>query len=315
MTQDRLNGFGPAGAEGRSSHVLARYRHAGVVATGLVHDQWVSEVDVSWTAALNLLADGDADLLLEARQTGRRQPLDAVTLLAPLEPDADVYCVGLNYLEHQQEAADLVDSIADEPIIFVKSYRAMAAPNAELVLPRGISCEFDWEVELGVVIGRDSTGRPGRDAWDLVAGYCVVNDVTARDLQTRHKQWHLGKNVAGSTPVGPWVVGRDTLPTPPDVELSLSVDGVEKQRGRSSQLIHSIPALIELLSSVVSLRSGDIIATGTPSGVGFKRQPPEFLGDGVVMTAAITGVGSLTNVVRTSGWALEGETDRTAQLV
>jgi 2-keto-4-pentenoate hydratase/2-oxohepta-3-ene-1,7-dioic acid hydratase in catechol pathway len=315
MNKEQMNGFGPTVQEAGTTLLLARYLSDGVVKTGLVQDRWISEIDLSWTTALNLLADGDNDVLLEARRSGRRAPLDADMLLPPLDPAADVYCVGLNYFEHQQEAGDLVDRIADDPIIFAKSPRAIAAPYGDLILPHSTSSEFDWEVELGVVIGRDSAGTSAYDAWDLVAGYCVVNDITARDLQVRHQQWHLGKNIPRSTPIGPWVAGRSSLRTPPDVELSLSVNGVEKQKGRSSQLIHSIPLLIELLSSVVSLRAGDIIATGTPSGVGFKRQPPEFLEDGDVMTAAIGGVGSLTNVVRTSTQALTGKAGRAAELV
>jgi 2-keto-4-pentenoate hydratase/2-oxohepta-3-ene-1,7-dioic acid hydratase in catechol pathway len=313
MTNGHPYRSGRAGAKKGSPIHLARYHSEGTVKTGLVEDEWVREVDVPWSSALSLLAEGEA--LPETGQSGSREPLDAVTLLPTLEPDADVYCVGLNYLEHQREAADLVDSVAEEPIIFAKSYRAIAAPHGELVLPRATSVEFDWEVELGVVIGRGGVGISRDDAWRLVAGYCVVNDVTARDLQTRHKQWHLGKNVSESTPIGPWVVGRDALSTPPDVELSLSVNGVEKQRGRSSQLIHTIPDLIELLSSVTSLRPGDIIATGTPSGVGFKRQPPEFLEDGDVMTATISGVGSLTNVIRTSTRTVANAAGRAAELV
>jgi 2-keto-4-pentenoate hydratase/2-oxohepta-3-ene-1,7-dioic acid hydratase in catechol pathway len=285
-----------------------------VVKTGLVEHDTVTAVGWSWSTALGLLADGATDRLL-TKPLGPAEPLASVTLLAPLEGDGDVYCVGLNYLEHQWEAAELVDGPTEEPIIFAKSRRAMADPHAVLMLPEATSSEFDWETELGVVIGRDGTGIAASDAWAHVAGYCVVNDVTARDLQTRHKQWHLGKNVLASTPIGPWVAERDSLPIPPDVELSLSVNGVEKQRGRSSQLIHSIPALIELLSSVMSLRVGDIIATGTPSGVGFKRQPPEFLCDGDVMETTVTGVGTLTNVVRTATRQTAGEAGRTAELV
>jgi acylpyruvate hydrolase len=298
----------------RSPLALTRYLSGGVVKTGLVEDDSVTEVGWSWSAALGLLAYGDADRLLTKR-LGPAEPLASVVLLAPLDADGDVYCVGLNYIEHQREAAELVDAPTEEPIIFAKSRRAIAAPHAELTLLEATSSEFDWEAELGVVIGRDATAIAASDAWAHVAGYCVVNDVTARDLQMRHKQWHLGKNVLASTPIGPWVVERDSLPIPPDVELSLSVNGVDKQRGRSSELIHSIPALIQLLSSVMSLRAGDIIATGTPSGVGFKRQPPEFLRDGDVMETTITGVGTLTNVVRTSSMRSAGETGRTAEFV
>ena len=315
MTDPRFDGLAPTGRDRGRPVVLARFLSGGERKTGLVEDESVSELDVPWNTALGMMAEGAAERLLGARWPGRAEPLGAVTLLPPLDTDADVYCVGLNYPEHQREAGDLVDGPAEEPIIFAKTYRSIAAPDAELVLPKTISSEFDWEVELGVVIGRDALAVTAGGAWAYVAGYCVVNDVTARDLQTRHKQWHLGKNALASTPIGPWVVERDALTTPPDVELSLSVNGVEKQRGRTSQLIHSVPALIELLSSVMSLRAGDIIATGTPAGVGYKRQPPEFLTDGDVMTTTVSGVGTLSNVVRTSDARLAGKTDRAAELV
>jgi acylpyruvate hydrolase len=278
---------------------FARFELDGRPSCGIVVSDSVMPVDCSWTEGLGLLANGSVEELLGLR-AGRTESLDAVTLLAPIDDGADIHCVGLNYLEHQREAGDLVDSPPDAPIIFGKTARAMAAPFAELVLPRHISREFDWEVELGVVIGKDGHGIGMAEVWDYVAGYCVVNDITARDLQTRHKQWHLGKNVVGSTPIGPWVVGRDSFATPPDLEVSLTVNGQTKQKARTSQLIYDIPCLISLLSEIMTLQVGDVIATGTPSGVGFKREPAEYLEDGDVMETVIEGVGTLVNVIRTT---------------
>jgi acylpyruvate hydrolase len=284
---------------------FARFELDGSPRCGIVASDTVSPVDCSWSEGLRLLSNGSVQELLGLR-AGRPAPLHYPALLASIEEGSDIYCVGLNYLEHQREAAELVDSPAEAPIIFGKSPRAVAAPFAELVLPGHVSSEFDWEVELGVVIGRDGTDIGLAEAWDHVAGYCVVNDITARDLQTRHKQWHLGKNVLASTPLGPWVVGRDTLAVPPDVEVSLTVNGETKQKARTSQLIYDIPCLISLLSGIMSLRVGDVIATGTPSGVGFKRQPPEYLSEGDVMETTIEGVGTLVNVIRTTAAARSG---------
>jgi 2-keto-4-pentenoate hydratase/2-oxohepta-3-ene-1,7-dioic acid hydratase in catechol pathway len=289
----------PIDGLGREPIRFARFELDGQPLCGIVVSDTVTPVDCSWHEGLGLLANGSAEELLGLR-VGTSASLDDVVLLASIDDTADIHCVGLNYLEHQREAGDLVDSPSDAPIIFGKTARAMAAPYAELVLSPRVSLEFDWEVELGVVIGKDGSDIGVADVWDYVAGYCVVNDVTARDLQTRHKQWHLSKNVVGSTPIGPWVVGRDSIAIPPDLEVSLTVNGQTKQKARTSQLIYDIPCLISLLSEIMTLRVGDVIATGTPSGVGFKRQPPEYLVDGDVMETAIESVGTLVNVVRTS---------------
>ncbi|MCU1453686.1 MAG: 5-carboxymethyl-2-hydroxymuconate delta-isomerase [Acidimicrobiales bacterium] len=279
---------------------LVRFAREGSTSVGLVVGDEVVELALGWSAALACLGAGDR-AGLDASCVGAPLPLASVALQAPLEHDSDVYCVGLNYLEHRREAVELVDELPAVPIIFAKSPRAMAPPTADLLLPRHVSAEFDFEAELGVVIGLDAVDVAEEDAWRHVAGYCVINDITARDLQRAHQQWHLGKNVPASTPIGPWVIGRDALPLPPDVEVTLSVNGVEKQRSRTSLLIHGLPELVALLSRVTHLRAGDVIATGTPAGVGFKRTPPEFLQDGDVVVTDIAGVGRLTNRVRTTG--------------
>jgi 2-keto-4-pentenoate hydratase/2-oxohepta-3-ene-1,7-dioic acid hydratase in catechol pathway len=290
---------------------FARFEAGGVAGHGLVHGDSVTKVDCTWAEGLELLADGDSESLAR-KQLAPPLPLAHVTLLAPVDAGSDIHCVGLNYVEHQREAGELVDGPADAPIIFAKTLRAVASPGAELALPTALSAEFDWEAELGVVIGRDGSNIEPERCWEHVAGYCVVNDITARDLQVQHKQWHLGKNAAGSSPVGPWVLERDALAVPPDVEVSLAINGVTKQRARTSQLIYDIPSLVTLLSSIMTLRVGDIIATGTPSGVGFKRLPPEYLTDGDVVTTSIEGVGSLVNVVRTAAGVDSGRSSASA---
>jgi 2-keto-4-pentenoate hydratase/2-oxohepta-3-ene-1,7-dioic acid hydratase in catechol pathway len=238
--------------------------------------------------------------VLEANLTGQRWALHEVELLPSIEGPSEVYCVGLNYLDHQDEAAaDLVAALPEDPIIFTKSLRAIAGPQSELSLPRDISDEFDWEVELGVVIGAPGRRISADRAMDHVAGYCVVNDVTARDLQKRHAQWHLGKNILQSTPIGPWVTAAvDSYE--PHLRLQLSINGVEKQNSFTSEMLFKIPELIALLSTVCDLRPGDVIATGTPSGVGFKRTPPEYLQDGDWVEARIETLGTLSNMVHTS---------------
>ncbi len=285
-------------AEGGDAVRLVRAVLDGRDITAVVDGGDVVEIDLGWRDALEAMARGDATALLSAT-TSRRVPLDGVTLVAPLESDAVVYCVGLNYREHEAEASELVDEVRTVPIIFVKAPRAMTGPTDDLSLPTAISQQFDWEVELGVVIGRTAVDVAPEDAWDHIAGYTVVNDITARDVQKLHQQWHLGKNAPASTPMGPWVIERDAFDIPLDVEVTLLVNGVVKQHSSTALLIHTIPDLIALLSRTTTLRPGDVIATGTPAGVGFVRTPPEFLVDGDVVETVVGGVGTLRNVVRT----------------
>jgi acylpyruvate hydrolase len=299
MTERGRGQFGAATSKGDQELRFARFSSDGIDKSGIVHGDSIVEVSCPWAGGLGLLADGREDELL-GLEIGPPIPIATVRLLAPIELGADIHCVGLNYHEHRAEARDLVDSQSDVPIIFAKTLRAVVGPGAELLLPATTSVEFDWEAELGVVIGKLAHDVAANDVWQYVAGYCVVNDVTARDLQMRHKQWHLGKNVIGSTPIGPWVVARDALTTPPDVEISLTINGIVKQSARTSQLIYDIPTLIVLLSKIMTLQPGDIIATGTPSGVGYKRVPPEYLSEGDVVETVIDQVGTLVNVVRTT---------------
>jgi 2-keto-4-pentenoate hydratase/2-oxohepta-3-ene-1,7-dioic acid hydratase in catechol pathway len=230
----------------------------------------------------------------------RAWPRGQVQLLAPIDPTAAVFCVGFNYLDHQEEASDLMGAVPAHPVIFSKAYRSICGPDDDLVLPADVSTEFDWEVELAVVIGRDGYAISSSRAAEHVAGYTVLNDITARDLQSRHSQWFLGKNVLGSTPVGPWITPRDACGFPPALHLELSVNGVTMQSGSTADMVFGVPELVEVISRVTQLRVGDVIATGTPSGVGFKRNPPVFLVDGDTVEASIEAIGRISNRVRTS---------------
>ena len=281
---------------------IARLISNGRTMAGVVNDSTVDEVDVTLRELLVLAAAGrEVNPGQAVRERGHQ--LDDVTLASPLVPDAGrVFCVGINYLAHQQESADaFVADVPTKPIIFLKNPSAMASPHADLHLWASVSTSFDWEVELGVVIGASGYRVQRDQAWDLVAGYTVVNDITARDLQQEHVQWCLGKNVEHATPVGPWVVSRNEIGTDPDLELTLRVNGEVKQRGRTSSLIFDIPTLIETISRVTTLHPGDLIATGTPAGGGFKRTPPEFLRHGDVVETTVEGIGTLCNRVVANG--------------
>lgn len=276
---------------------LLRYLVNGTERCGVADGDSVRELDWSLRDTLVLAA---ADSGNEFQGSSVVRSRDEITLLPPLVPGGRIICIGINYVEHQKESADVfVADIPTHPIVFLKDASAMTTSTAELHLPSSVSCQFDWEVELGVVIGAPARATKAADAWDAVAGYTVVNDITARDLQGRHVQWTLGKNSEAATPIGPGIVTKGQVGTAPDLELTSRVNGEVKQQGRTSELIFDIPSLIETVSAVTPLLPGDVIATGTPSGVGFKRTPPEFLRDGDVVEAMIESVGTLRNRVRT----------------
>lgn len=243
-----------------------------------------------------------AELVAGALPTpdGRTLSLAEVVLRAPLTADCrGLLCTGINYVEHQRESAEVFSAdVPADPIVFFKTPSAVADPGADLQLDERVSEQFDWEVELGVVIGCGGRDIPVAEAGRHVFGYTVVNDVTARDVQHRHKQWHLGKNVDGATPVGPWIVTADELGYPPAAEIELTVNGVSKQRAHTRDMIFGVAEQIAVISRYVALRPGDIIATGTPSGVGFARTPAEFLRHGDVVEARIEGIGLLRNEIR-----------------
>jgi 2-keto-4-pentenoate hydratase/2-oxohepta-3-ene-1,7-dioic acid hydratase in catechol pathway len=269
---------------------LARFRHRGTVSVGLVEDSHLQPV----SQTLAQLVAGAA-----VTPVGATVPLAEVELLAPLtEACRGVLCVGINYVEHQKESAEaFVATVPDDPIVFFKTPSAIAGPYADLPLEPSVSEQFDWEVELGVVIGTGGRNIARSDAGAHVYGYTVVNDITARDVQHRHKQWHLGKNVDGCTPVGPWIVTRDEVGYPPVLDLSLTVNGVLMQTANTRDMIFDIADQIAIISTYVALQPGDVIATGTPAGVGFARKPAIFLRAGDVVETTVVGVGTLKNRV------------------
>lgn len=274
---------------------LVRFEIEGTRRIGKVVDGQVLEAAGEWDDLLTSWSGAGATV----EETGASFPLEACTLLAPL-PDTrrGLFCVGMNYSDHTSEAGKALRAERqDVPIVFLKTVDAVADPGARLSLDVSTSTEFDWEVELAVIIGRGGRHIDPRLVEEHIAGYTILNDITARDVQRRHVQWHLGKNVDRSSPLGPWVVTADDVDYPPDLEISLSVNGIVKQRARTSELVFDIADLMSTVSAYISLQPGDIIATGTPAGVGFARTPPEFLRSGDVIEANIEGIGTLRNTV------------------
>jgi 2-keto-4-pentenoate hydratase/2-oxohepta-3-ene-1,7-dioic acid hydratase in catechol pathway len=205
-------------------------------------------------------------------------------------------CIGLNYSDHAEEAGM---PIPEHPILFMKATSAIVGPNDDVVLPRG-SVAGDWEVELGVVIGKTAKYVSEEDALDYVAGYCVVNDVSERDFQIKLTgQWTKGKSCDTFGPIGPWLVSRDEVADPQNLSLSCDVNGQRMQSGTTGKMIFSVAEIIAHLSQLMTLHPGDVIATGTPPGVGMGIKPdPIYLKPGDVMELEIEGLGRQRQTVR-----------------
>ena len=198
-------------------------------------------------------------------------------------------CIGLNYSDH---AAETGATVPPEPIIFMKATSAIVGPNDDVEIPRGAT-KTDWEVELGVVIGKPCKYVDEDHAMDHVAGYCVVNDVSERAFQIeRHGQWAKGKSADTFGPIGPWLVTRDDVPDPQALPMWLDVNGTRRQNGSTATMVYGVRFLVSYLSRFMSLRTGDIISTGTPPGVGMGLKPPTYLRAGDVVTLGIEGLGA-----------------------
>jgi acylpyruvate hydrolase len=232
-----------------------------------------------------------------AAAPGRERIALAHADLAPPVRPAKVICVGLNYRSHIEEMGR---PLPDHPTLFIKFADTLAGPYDDLVVP-AVSAEVDWEVELGVVIGRPARRLDQTGAAACIAGYTVVNDLSMRDWQWRTMQWDQGKNFEASTPVGPFVVTGDEIDPERrgtvDLEVTCRVDGETMQRGRTGDLLFKPAAIVAYVSQFTTLRPGDLIATGTPGGVGAGRDPKVFLAPGQVLETAIEGIGACRNLM------------------
>lgn len=226
-------------------------------------------------------------------------PNSDVKLTSPIpRPRKNIICLGWNYLEHAQESAAVQGKEVkrpEYPIFFTKATTSVCGPEDDVVVDSTLTTQLDWEVELGVVIGKITKNVSVERALDSVFGYTVINDLSARDLQFRHKQYFLGKSLDGACPMGPWITTADEIPDPQCLALSCRVNGEIKQESNTSNQIFSVAQVISTLSSVMTLEPGDVIATGTPSGVGFARTPPEFLQHNDIVECRVAGVGALKN--------------------
>ena len=246
-------------------------------------------------------------LLVADAQAGQhgsaRHSLNDVTLLAPLpKPKKNVFCVGRNYAEHIAEgdrAQKKSVGVTEHPVYFTKPPTAVIGPNAEIPIFPELSESIDYEVELTAVIGTPGRNIKKNDAFHHIFGYTIMNDITARDVQRRHGgQYFKGKALDGSCPLGPWIVTADAIGDPQNLSISLTVNGEQRQNGNTGSMIFDIPTLIASLSEGLTLEPGDLIATGTPSGVGYAMEPPQFLKQGDTVICSVENIGDLQNTLR-----------------
>jgi 2-keto-4-pentenoate hydratase/2-oxohepta-3-ene-1,7-dioic acid hydratase in catechol pathway len=267
----------------------------------------LSGVTLPADSMIALIGGGEASLAA-AGMLAARPPKDAlyspaeVTLLAPIpRPLKNVFCVGRNYIEHVHEGDRMFQrdpSLPTVPNFFTKAPTTVTGPDAEVRWPSKTTQAFDYEIELGVIIGKAGRDIPAAEALDHVFGYTIINDVTARDLQRSHVQWFKGKTLDTTCPMGPWIVDAAEIGDPKTLEMVFTLNGEQRQKTTTNLMIFDIPAIIESLSAGLTLEPGDVIATGTPSGVGFGMEPKGLLKDGDVMECHISRIGVLRNTVR-----------------
>jgi len=220
-------------------------------------------------------------------------PLESVRLRPPIPKPGKITCVGLNYADHAKEQGEALPA---SPIFFLKSSNTIIGPGDSIQLPPN-SVQNDYEAEFAVVIGKGGRRIPEEKAWEHIAGYMVVNDVTARDMQSGDRQWFRGKSCDTFAPTGPWIVTKDEVPDPHNLRISLTLNGATMQDSNTSNLIFKVPFLVSHLSQSLTWEPGDIISTGTPPGVGVSRKPQVFLKAGDTVSVTVERLGTLTNPV------------------
>ena len=238
-----------------------------------------------------------------AEQAGPAIPLTEAELLAPIpRPRQDIVCLGMNYKAHLEEAANYnAEAFAKEKpvaVYFSKRVSQAGAPDGFIESHTDIVERLDYEVELGVILGKTAKNVKPGEAGDYIFGYTVLNDVSARDVQTGHKQWYFGKGMDGFTPMGPWIVTADEIAFPPALRITSTVNGELRQDSNTALFINTISDVLEELTAGMTLLPATIIATGTPAGVGMGFDPPKFPKPGDVVECSIEGIGTIRNQVR-----------------
>jgi 2-keto-4-pentenoate hydratase/2-oxohepta-3-ene-1,7-dioic acid hydratase in catechol pathway len=285
---------------------LVSFRLRETIQPGVLVDGPVADLSAAAASLLEIIAGNhERGWLDRVLSTAPRLPIGLAQLVARIPlPRRNIFCVGKNYVAHarefQQSGFDATSSGQDvptAPVVFTKAPSSVIGPNAAILGNLDPTDSVDYEGELGVVIGRGGRGISRTDAMDHVFGYTIINDVTARTLQHKHKQWFLGKSIDSFCPMGPTLVTADEIPDPTRLKLETRVNGELRQNAVVSDLIFDIPTLIETISRGITLMPGDIIATGTPEGVGIGFTPPKYLKSGDTVAITIDPIGTLTNAV------------------
>ena len=281
---------------------LVTYLHNGKEAVGVLSEDGTAVHPLPFPD-MNALIEAPREQLLAAAEAAKGAlPLAAVTLLAPIpRPRQDIICLGMNYRDHLTEAANYDSAFAKErpvTVYFSKRVSQAVAPEGFIERHADLTNRLDYENELAVIIGKSAKNVKAADAADYIFGYTIVNDVSAREVQTSHKQFYFGKSLDGFTPMGPCITTADEIAFPPALTLTTRVNGELRQNSNTELLLNSIAEIIQELSSGMTLLPGTIIATGTPAGVGMGFDPPKFLKSGDVVECSIEGIGTLRNTVR-----------------
>ena len=264
-------------------------------------------IDQEYTDMVDFITNvSEAELMLAERAWHEEHeaalPLDRITLLAPItRPIHDIICVGINYRSHQEETREMFDAASnkkDEQHIYFGKRANRITGHGEPIACPDFDEEMDYEAELAVIIGKTCRDVRPEDAEDCIFGYSVFNDVTARAVQRKHVQWLRGKSLDGYSVMGPGIVHKSRIQFPPQLDITCHVNGEVRQQSNTRLLIADIPTIISELSQGMTLEPGDIIATGTPAGVGMGFNPPKYLKAGDEVVCTIEGVGSLKNVVK-----------------
>ena len=285
---------------------LVTYQYDGIERVGALTPDGAAILPLPYPDMNTLIESASfADLLSAAsaaESSGASVPAAEAVLLAPIpRPRQDIICLGMNYRDHLTEAANYDSAFAKErpvTVYFSKRVSQAVAPEGFIERHAGLTERLDYENELAVILGKTARDVKAADAADYIFGYTIVNDVSAREVQTAHKQFYFGKSLDGFTPMGPCITTADELAFPPALTLTTLVNGELRQNSNTSLLLNSIAEIIEELSSGMTLLPGTIIATGTPAGVGMGFDPPKFLASGDVVECTIQGIGTLRNTVR-----------------
>jgi 2-keto-4-pentenoate hydratase/2-oxohepta-3-ene-1,7-dioic acid hydratase in catechol pathway len=284
---------------------LTRFEVEDTIRGGIVDGDQVIDLSQIYpgTSNIDLIASFDAEAIERVCVNAPRHPIGDVRLLAPLVPQKNVIAVGRNYRDHATEFSASGFDVSERevvppsPVIFTKATTSVIGPDEPIALANDPTGSTDYEGEMAIVIGKNCRQVPRESAMDCVFGWTIVNDVTARDLQKRHVQWHMGKSPDTFCPIGPWIVTVDEVPDIENSWIRTQVNGELRQEAPIDDLIFSVTDLISILSETMTLEPGDVIATGTPKGVGIGFDPPRYLQSGDVVEVSIDRVGTLRNPV------------------